>query len=102
MTSLTFKEENNKKVQTPTSLASAFNDYTALKSIDLSGLNTSTVTNMSNMFNACGATSMIVLDLGPHFTNIPSTRTDMFKDCGISQLKIYAPEAIYESQTSFK
>jgi len=74
-----------------------------MKNIDLGDqFYTTASTDMSNMFNGCGATAMTVLDLGPHFIKIPTTRTDMFKDCGTTGLRIYAPEAIYSSQTSFK
>ncbi|WP_044088162.1 BspA family leucine-rich repeat surface protein, partial [Bifidobacterium bombi] len=61
-----------RNIQGATDLSSAFNDDLALTSLDLSGLDTSHVTNMANMFeHARGLTS---LDLShfdtSHVTNM--------------------------------
>ena len=100
-----------------------------LTSLDLGDkFNTSNVTDMVKMFNDCGSTLMTVLDLGAEFTTIPegaiaqktnttvdslgnsttsiisahNTYDDMFKNCGITNIIVYAPESIYSSRTAFK
>ena len=54
------------------------------------------------MFNETGLNAMTILDLGPKFTKIASSHTDMFNNCGTTNLVIYAPEAIYSSIQEFK
>ena len=77
--------------------------YTAMTSLDLGDLfYTTSATTTQAMFYNCGNTAMTVLDLGPAFTKIPSNNTDMFTNCGTSNLKVYAPESIYSDRTSLK
>ena len=72
-------------------------------SLDLGDLfYTTSATDMTNMFRGCGQTSMTVLDLGPAFTKIAERHTDFMTDCGTSDLKVYASEAIYKNVNTFK
>ena len=80
MTSLTFEEYNGKKVQTPDTLKEAFRNYTALKSVDLSGLDTSQVNNMSYMFRDCS--NLINIKFGDTFSTYKTTNMNsMFEGC---------------------
>ena len=80
MTSLRFEEYNGKKVQTPTTLTEAFRDYTALESVDLSGLDTSEVDNMSYMFKDCS--NLINVKFGDTFSTSKTTNMNsMFEGC---------------------
>ncbi|MGN0143466.1 MAG: BspA family leucine-rich repeat surface protein, partial [Clostridium sp.] len=80
MTSLTFKEHNGKKVETPTTFKDAFRDYKALESIDLSGLDTSQVNNMSYMFRDCS--NLTNIKFGDTFnTYNTTTMNSMFEGC---------------------
>ena len=81
MTSLTFKEENGKKVQAPNNISAAtFENYEALESVDFSGLDTSsTVMNMGNMFSGC--TSLVSLEFGGIDTSSVTSMGNMFNGC---------------------
>ena len=77
--------------------------YSKMTVLDLGDkFNTSNVENMDTMFNETGLNAMTILDLGPKFTKIASSNTDMFNNCGTTNLIIYAPEAIYSSIQEFK
>ena len=56
-----------------------FNRYTQLKSIDFSGVDTSSVSNMENMFRYCE--SLTKLDLSCLDTSNVTTMSRMFSDC---------------------
>ena len=79
-----------------------------ITSLDLGDkFDTSNVTNMENMFAYMGGIAMTSLDLGPAFTHIAETNTDMFADTGgmgvlSDEFIIHAPEAIYQNSTNFK
>ena len=79
-----------------------------ITSLDLGDkFDTSNVTNMENMFAYMGGIAMTSLDLGPAFTHIAETNTDMFADTGgmgvlSDEFIIHAPEAIYQDATHFK
>ena len=98
---------NNFNTSTVQNMSGMFQDFakdsTAMTKLDLKDLfYTTAATDMENMFNGCGNTAMIELDLGPAFTKIPSLNTDFMKDCGKSTIVNYAPESIYYNKTSFK
>ena len=80
-----------------------YTGYTAMTSLDLGDdFDTTKVLNMRKMFYGTGNKKMNVLDLGAKFVKIPENNTNMFKDCGNSELEIYSPEAIYSNEKSFK
>ena len=56
-----------------------FNNYSSLTSIDLSNFNTSKVTTMSSMFNGCS--SLTTLDLSNFNTSKVTDMSDMFSYC---------------------
>lgn len=66
------------KIATQTT-ALMFNDCPKLASLDLSGLDTSDVTNMSNMFSYCS--SLTSLDLSPLDTSNVTNMRGMFSEC---------------------
>ena len=66
------------KIATQTT-ALMFNDCPKLASLDLSGLDTSDVTNMSNMFSYCW--SLTSLDLSPLDTSNVTNMRGMFSEC---------------------
>ncbi|WP_417053410.1 BspA family leucine-rich repeat surface protein [Ellagibacter isourolithinifaciens] len=66
------------KIATQTT-ALMFNDCPKLASLDLSGLDTSDVTNMSNMFSYCW--SLASLDLSPLDTSNVTNMRGMFSEC---------------------
>ena len=66
------------KIATQTT-ALMFNDCPKLASLDLSGLDTSDVTNMSNMFSYCS--SLASLDLSPLDTSNVTNMRGMFSEC---------------------
>ena len=66
------------KIATQTT-ALMFNDCPKLASLDLSGLDTSGVTNMSNMFSYCW--SLTSLDLSPLDTSNVTNMRGMFSEC---------------------
>ena len=66
------------KIATQTT-ALMFNDCPKLASLDLSGLDTSDVTNMSNMFSYCW--SLTSLDLSPLDTSNVTDMRGMFSEC---------------------
>ena len=66
------------KIATQTT-ALMFNDCPKLASLDLSGLDTSDVTNMSNMFSYCW--SLTSLDLSPLNTSNVTNMRGMFSEC---------------------
>ena len=66
------------KIATQTT-ALMFNDCPKLASLDLSGLDTSDVTNMSNMFSYCP--SLTSLDLSPLDTSNVTNMRGMFSEC---------------------
>ena len=66
------------KIATQTT-ALMFNDCPKLASLDLSGLDTSDVTNMSNMFSYCWSLSS--LDLSPLDTSNVTNMRGMFSEC---------------------
>ena len=77
--------------------------YSKMTVLDLGDkFNTKIVEDMSTMFSETGHNAMTILDLGPKFTKIAGNNTDMFKNCGTTNLTIYAPEAIYSSIQQFK
>ena len=77
--------------------------YSKMTTLDLGDqFNTSKVECMDTMFKETGRYAMTILDLGPQFTKIADSNTDMFKNCGTTDIIIYAPEAIYASITKFK
>ena len=61
------------------SLSGIFNTFTNCTSIDLTGLNTSNVTNMDQMFRYCD--SLQTLDLSGFETDSVSSMTEMFRHC---------------------
>ena len=63
---------------------------------------TTNVTDMTKMFYQTGITAMTLIDLGPAFTKIAGTYTDMFTSTGKSGCVIYAPESIYQDKNNFK
>ncbi|CDM68949.1 Hypothetical protein CM240_1791 [Clostridium bornimense] len=82
ITNLTFQEKNEKKVQVASNISeSIFKDYTALESVDLSGLDaSSTVIKMNNMFSGCS--SLISVKFGDTFTTSTITNMNsMFNGC---------------------
>ena len=103
MTTLTLGDKfNTSKV---TDMGSMFyqTGYSKMTTLDLGDqFNTNIVGNMDTMFSETGRNAMIILDLGPQFTKIADSNTDMFKNCGTTDIIIYAPEAIYASITKFK
>ena len=60
------------------------------------------VTDMTEMFRGTGQGAMTALDLGVNFTRIADSNTNMFTDCGTSDIVVYAPELIYLNETTFK
>ena len=77
--------------------------HNSMKSLDLGDkFYTTAVTDMTRMFNGTGASAMTTLDLGAVFTKIADTHDEMFTNCGVSSLVVYAPELIYSNETSFK
>ena len=60
------------------------------------------VTDMTEMFRGTGQGTMTALDLGVNFTRIADSNTNMFTDCGTSDIVVYAPELIYLNETTFK
>ena len=73
-------------------------------SLDLGDkFDTRKVIDMSGMFYYTTGGTMTSLDLGPAFTKIAETNTDMFYSTGKSgEIVIQAPEAIYQDATNFK
>ena len=85
-------------------MASMFSNcgFTAMTSLDLGdSFDTSKVKDMSWMFNKCGQTKMDALDLGPAF-KIATTNSEFVTNTGTEGCIIYAPEAIYSNETTFK
>ena len=77
--------------------------HNSMKSLDLGDkFYTTAVTDMTRMFYGTGASAMTTLDLGAVFTKIADTHDEMFTNCGVSSLVVYAPELIYSNETSFK
>ena len=77
--------------------------HNSMTSLDLGDkFYTTAVTDMTRMFNGTGASAMTTLDLGAVFTKIADTHDEMFTNCGVSSLVVYAPELIYSNETSFK
>ncbi len=78
--------------------------YNNMTSLDLGDkFSTSNVTTMWSMFEGTGNMAMTSLDLGPAFTKLAETRNDMFANTGkTDEITIYAPEAIYLNQETFK
>ena len=77
--------------------------HNSMTSLDLGDkFYTTAVTDMTKMFYGTGASSMTTLDLGAVFTKIADTHDEMFTNCGVSSLVVYAPELIYSNETSFK
>ena len=62
-----------------TNMAAMFYRCSALTSLDLSGFDTSNVTNMGTMFDSCGA--LTSLDLGIFDTSNVTKMNDMFNSC---------------------
>ena len=62
-----------------TDMSSMFQYYSALKNVDVSGFNTSKVTNMGDMFNGCS--SLTSLDLSGFDTSKVTSMADMFSYC---------------------
>ena len=80
LTSITFKEVGGNKIQTPVSLSKLFSDFINLKEVDLGGLDTSTVNNMSSMFTNC--TSLTNITFGDTFnTSNVTNMSSMFRGC---------------------
>ena len=77
-TNLIFKDVDTSKV---TNMSNMFYDCRALTSLDLSGWNTSKVTNMNSMFSNCSA--LTSLDLSGWDTSKVTTNifTNMFRGC---------------------
>lgn len=69
------------------SCAGMFYNMPELKSVDLSGFNTSSVTDMSSMFNGCS--SLTALDLSSFDTSSVTDMIWIFEDCQILQT-VYA------------
>ena len=78
--------------------------FMKMTSLDLGDkFDTSNATNMNKMFSGTGGTVLQSLDLGPAFTNIAERNQEMFTGPNTPRLvNIYAPEAIYQDNTSFK
>ena len=103
MTSLNLGDKFDTSRVTDMSYMFEFTGLRRMTSLDLGdNFDTSNVTDMSYMFDYTGQLSMTNLDLGPAFTDIASTNTGMFSYTGSSGVVIQAPEAIYDSRTSFK
>ena len=65
----------------PTSTYGWFYSFNQLREIDFSGLNTSNVTNMSNMFYQCNHSYFTQLDLSGFDTSSVTDMSDMFYEC---------------------
>ena len=76
-TNLIFKDVDTSNV---TDMSNMFNYCNALTSLDLSGWNTSNVNNMRNMFSGCGA--LTSLDLSGWDTSNVTDMNSMFGGCG--------------------
>lgn len=89
--SVIFYDASN-KTTAPSNISSLFSNLTALKTVDLSNLNTSKVTNFSNLFNGC--TSLSSVDLSSIDMSNSSLTTDglsnVFNGCSSLQT-IVAP-----------
>ena len=88
-----------------TTMNSMFYDFAHnMTSLDLGDqFYTTNVTDMTKMFYQTGGATMTSIDLGPAFTKIAGTNTDMFTSTGKSgAVTIYAPEAIYQDKNNFK
>ena len=73
-------EFNNINTSRLTSMASMFNACSSLTSIDLSKFNTTNVTDMSQMFSSCS--SLTNIDISGLNTNNVTTMSGMFMSCG--------------------
>ena len=78
--------------------------FMKMTSLDLGDkFDTSNARDMTSMFSGTGGTALQSLDLGPAFTNIAESNQGMFTGPNRPRLvNIYAPEAIYQDNTSFK
>ena len=75
-----------------TDMSSMFYSFTSLKSLDLSNLDTSNVTDMSSMFNDCS--SLLNIDLSKNNLNKVKKFNSMFSSCkSLESLKISAIES---------
>ena len=103
MTTLTLGDNFNTSKVTDMDSMFFLTGFSKMTTLDLGDqFNTSKVEWMDTMFSGTGYNAMIILDLGPQFTKIADDHTDMFKNCGTTDIIIYAPEAIYASITEFK
>ena len=94
-TRVVFAQEGGSKVIAPTDSGSLFVLASQIESIDLSGLDTSKVENMSGMFDSCRALTAIdlsgldlsrVTDMGSVFTDCSSLGSLDFSNHDLSQL----------------
>ena len=74
-----FQSEGSEKVVAPSDLLEMFDVCESLTSLDLSGLDTSNVTDMTLMFNCC--TSLTSLDLSGLDTSNVADMNNMFQGC---------------------
>ena len=79
ITSVVFSNENETNVKLTGSAEGMFRDWAGLKSIDFTGLDTSEVTWMQNMFSGC--VSLTELDLSPLNTKSVTNMANMFYKC---------------------
>lgn len=70
----------NVDFSTATSMANLFSHCVSLTALDLSGLNTANVTNMSGMFQGCSALQVIYVGSGWSVARVTSS-AQMFADC---------------------
>ena len=64
-----------------TNMGSMFSDCSSLTSLNISGLDTSNVTNMTSMFSYCS--SLTNLDLSSFDTSMVTTMNSMFYECSV-------------------
>lgn len=81
----------------PISTAHWFNGLSTCTSVDVGGLDTSAVTNMSYMFNSCLA--LTSLDLSSFNTSIVTSTSNMFRDCQ-ALATIYVSSAFIVTQVT--
>ena len=79
ITKIVFVEENGQKVIAPVNSSALFAFLYKAESIDLSGLDTSSVTSMDYMFYACA--SLTSLDFGNFTTTSVTSMYSMFSGC---------------------
>ena len=79
ITSATFGHDDGSIHPSGESMSGMFSGCTSLASVDLSGLNTSGVTNMSNMFRGCS--SLASLDLSSFDTSAVTSMSYLFYGC---------------------